>query len=525
MFWFIQKYLDKEVVKISAIFALIYCLMFNSAIFVYKFEYYQANILTGVLELVKDFLYNFIALFLFFFGLGFYRYIFVIGALLLFITGAAASYYLFFLGVPPSLAIMPAIFGTHQTEAMELISLRLVFWCIFSCIVCIYCMWRYMPPMSLKLLTRILTFICLIFVLSNVVKPKYSFLRSYFPFQYLHNAYIFLFAQDKDFIKEDISLKYDFIDNSDEDVLGVLVLGESARYSNFGINGYKRDTTPNLDKVENLVNYKAIACSNNTFLSVPCMLSRFGEKDLAKVEKETSALSILTKLGFDTLWMGTQSITKYYRNKPGGSFYDEVKFHMIPGGSLVFLPNDLDEKMLPYLEQNLQENGKRFIVMHSTGSHWNYSARYPEEFEKYTPAIDVNAKIDASGCSREELINSYDNSILYTDYFLSEVIKRLKDKNAFLVYASDHGESLGEGGRLTHGMDGYFKEQREVPVMIWFSEKYKKNHPKKWESVKSFKDKIISHDYIFHSILDCTGIESKMIDKSLSLCRKINNSN
>ena len=275
-------------------------------------------------------------------------------------------------------------------------------------------MWRYIPAVSLKLLTRILTFICLVFVLSNVVKPKYGFLKSYFPFQYLHNAYIFLFAQDEDFIKQDISLKYEFKDSSDEDVVGVLVLGESARYSNFGINGYERDTTPNLDKVDNLVNYKAIACSNNTYLSVPCMLSRLSEKDLSKVEKETSALSVLTKMGFETLWMGTQSITKYYRNKPGGSFYDEVKFHMIPGGSLVFLPNDLDGKMLPYLAQKLQEDGKKFIVMHSTGSHWNYSSRYPKEFEKFTPSIDQNAKIDASGCSREELVNSYDNSILYT---------------------------------------------------------------------------------------------------------------
>jgi glucan phosphoethanolaminetransferase (alkaline phosphatase superfamily) len=521
MFVIIQKYLDKEVIKISTIFALVYCLMFNSAIFVYKFEYYQVNLLTGVLELAKDFLYNFITLFLIFFGLSFYRYIFVIGTLLLFITGAAASYYLFFLGVAPSLAIMPAIFGTHQTEAMELISLRLIFWCVFSCIVCVYCMWRYMPPKSLKLLTRILTFICLIFVFSNVASPRHSFLRAYFPFQYLHNAYIFLFAQDQGFVKEDISLKYDVIDNSEEDLLGILVLGESARYSNFGINGYERDTTPNLSKVENLVSYKAIACSNNTFLSVPCMLSRFGAKDLAKVEKETSALSVLTKMGFDTLWMGTQSITKYYRNKPGGSFYDEVKFHMIPGGSLVFLPNDLDGKMLPYFQQSIQEKGKKFIVIHTTGSHWNYALRYPKEFEKYTPAISVEAKIDASGCSKEELINSYDNSILYTDHFLSEVIKHLKNKNAFLIYASDHGESLGEGGRLTHGADGYFKEQMEVPVMVWFSEKYKKNHPEKWESVKSFKEEVISHDYIFHSILDCVGIESEMVDKSLSLCRKL----
>ncbi len=525
MFRIIQKHLDKDVVKISAIFALLYCVLFNSAIFVYKFEYYQANILTGVLELVKDFIYNFITLFLFFFGLSFHRYIFIIGSLFLFITGAAASYYLFFLGITPSLAIMPAIFGTHSTEAMELISFRMIIWCVFSFAICGYFIFRYLPSKKLSLLTRFLTFICLICVLSNVVAPKYSFLRSYFPIQYLHNAYIFLFAQDKSFIKEDISLKYEFTDSSDSDVVAVLVLGEAARYSNFGINGYERDTTPNLNKIENLVNYKAISCSNNTYLSVPCMLSRHGEQQLDIVEKETGALSILTKLEFETVWMGTQSISKYYRNKPGGSFYDEVNFHMIPGGSLVFQPNDLDEKMLPYLEQNIEDGGKKFIVMHSTGSHWNYSARHPKEFEKFKPAIDKSAKIDASGCPNEELVNSYDNSILYTDYFLLEVINRLKDKNAFLIYASDHGESLGESGRLTHGADGYFKEQREVPVIVWFSEKYKKTHPEKWAAIESFQKQTISHDNIFHSILDCLSIESEIVDKSLSLCQKIRKTN
>jgi glucan phosphoethanolaminetransferase (alkaline phosphatase superfamily) len=522
MFKVIQKHLDKDVVRLSVIFALLYCVLFNSAIIVYKFEYYQANILTGVLELVKDFIYNFITLFLFFFGLSFNRYIFVLGSLFLFMTGAITSYYLFYFGVSPSLAIMPAIFGTHQTEAMELISLRIVLWCVFNFIVCVYGIYRYLPNKSLPIITRILTLVCLVLTINNIISPKYSFLKSNFPVQYLHNAYLYIFAQDEDFIKKDISLDHDYIDKSDEDALGVLVIGEAARYSNFGINGYGRDTTPNLEKLHSLVNYKAISCSNTTFLSVPCMLSRYGEKDLNLVEKETSILSILTKLGFETLWMGTQSITKYYRNKLGGSFYNEVDFHMIPGGSLVFLPNDLDGKMLPYLEKSLQDEkyGKKFIVMHSTGSHWNYSARYPIEFEKFKPAIDINANIDASGCLNEELVNSYDNSILYTDYFLSEVIDRLKNENAFLIYASDHGESLGECGRLTHGSDGYFAEQREVPIMVWFSDKYIKNHPEKWEAVKSFQKDLISHDNIFHSILGCLGIESEIVDESLNLCKK-----
>ena len=493
-------------------------------VFFHTINYYHVNIFTGFLELIKDFIYNIITLFIFFFGLTLHRYLFILGALFLFFTGAASSYYLFFFGISPSLAIMPSIFGTNQAEALELVSLKLVFWCSFNIALCIYFTWRYMPRTPTSVLTKLLSLLCLILALSNVAFPKYSFFRSYFPIQYLHNAYFFLFEQNENFYKEDISVKHDFKDSSDDDIIGVLVIGESARYSNFGINGYERNTTPNLEKIDDLINYKAISCSSNTFLSVPCMLSRYGEKELSKINKETSVLSILTRLNFDTLWMGTQSITKYYRNKPGGSFYDEVNFHIIPGGSLIFSPNDLDGKMLPYLHKKIQEiEGKKFIVIHTTGSHWKYASRYTKEFDKFKPSIDPNAKIDPASCSKLELVNSYDNSILYTDYFLSEVIKQLQNSNAFMLYVSDHGESLGEEGRLTHAAEGYFKEQREVPIIIWFSDKYKQKNSEKIEAAKLIAQKTISHDYVFHTILDCLNIESDIIDKSLSLCRRESN--
>ena len=91
-----------------------------------------------------------------------------------------------------------------------------------------------------------------------------------------------------------------------------------------------------------------------------------------------------------------------------------------------------------------------------------------------------------------------------------------------MIYASDHGESLGEGGRLTHPADDYAEEQRMVPFMVWFSDSYKSSYPDKWEAVKSLEKKEISHDYIFHTILDCLNIESDAVDKSLSLCRGSN---
>jgi glucan phosphoethanolaminetransferase (alkaline phosphatase superfamily) len=519
MFKYIRKHLDINLIKASLAFAVLYCVLFNSAVFIYKFQYIQSDLLQALIELTKDFVYNLVVLYIIFFGLTVYRLLFIIAALFLFITGALASYYLFFFSISPTLSIMPSIFGTESTEVYELVSARVIVWLVFSASVCVYSI-KYFKIQTTKLFfTRILAAICLLIVINNIIAPKFSFVRSYFPIQYLHNSYLYFFGQQEKYTKTDISTKYTFIDSSDDDVIGVLVIGEAARYANFGINGYERETTPNLSLVENLVSYKARSCASTTYLSVPCMLSRFGEKDISMLESESSVLSILTKLGFETTWFGTQSITKYYRNKPGGSFYDEVNFHIIPGGSILMAPNSHDGKLLPHLEQNIISGMKKFLVLHTTGSHWNYGARYPEEFAKFKPTIADTIKRDAASCDEHERLNSYDNSILYTDFFLSSVINILKNKKAFMIYASDHGESLGECGRLTHGADDYVEEQRAVPFIVWFSDSYKSSYPDKWKAVKSLEKKEISHDYIFHTILDCLNIESEAVDKSLSLCR------
>ncbi len=516
----IKQYIDLKLIKSIFIFALSYCLLFNSAIFLYKFHYFQADTITAILELAKDFIYNLITLFIIFYGLAFMRLFFAIGSIFLFVSGAVASYYLYFFSIAPSKTIMLSVFATHQTEVQELVSLRLIIWIVFAIIFCIYLLKKYNMCQNENPFSKLISAICIYFLALNILHPQHSFLRTYFPLQYLHNSYEVLFNQNENFTREDIHKSFSFEEITDnEDVIGVFVIGESARYGNFGINGYHRNTTPLLSKMNNVISYKSRSCSSSTFLSVPCMLSRYGEKNIDKIEHESTLLSVLTKLGFETIWIGTQSITKHYKNRKGGSFYDEVNFHMIPGGSIVMLPNSHDGKLLPYLEQNIESAGKKFIVLHTTGSHWNYSARYPKEFEKFKPVMQDANNTDAASCKSTERLNSYDNSILYTDYVLSAIINRLKNKKAFVIYASDHGESLGENGCLTHGSEKYVKEQRQVPFIVWMSDSYKASNKKKWKLMQKKKKKYISHDYIFHTILDCLNIKSDAIDPKLSLCK------
>ena len=158
------------------------------------------------------------------------------------------------------------------------------------------------------------------------------------------------------------------------------------------------------------------------------------------------------------------------------------------------------------------------------GSHINYNSRVPSEYQKFQPICESSV----SNCSKEELDNSYDNSIYYTNVFLSKLMDTLKDKNALLIYTSDHGESLGEDSyglmkRFGHSTpyDIAPKEQTDIPFILWFSDKFLQNHESlNLEKMRNLKN--ISHDNIFYSILGCADIssqEDKNLNK-LNVCNK-----
>jgi glucan phosphoethanolaminetransferase (alkaline phosphatase superfamily) len=166
----------------------------------------------------------------------------------------------------------------------------------------------------------------------------------------------------------------------------------------------------------------------------------------------------------------------------------------------------------------MSKPGKKFIVLHTSGSHWNHSARYPEAFGVFKPTCPNIKNIDQSGCTLEELVNSYDNSILYTDYIISQVIERVKNQNAFLIYVSDHGESLGENGVFAHGSH-MTPEQKIIPFIFWGSDSFIKKHPKLLKRLSRRQREELNHDHIFHSVLDCAGVEGEIVDHAMSLCR------
>ncbi|MCC8417275.1 MAG: sulfatase-like hydrolase/transferase [Rickettsia endosymbiont of Bryobia graminum] len=516
-----RKHLDHKLIKLSLILGLIYFMLFNTIVLAHKFGYYKATALKAIVELSKDAIYIYGFTVIIFLGLTINRLAFIIGSIFLFITGAIASYYLLYFKIPPSKEVMVSFFSTHFNELYELTSIKLLVWLAFSLFACIYSIKHFSFTNSKLFTAKLLSATCLLITINNIITPQFKILNSYFPIQYLHNSYLYLSKNKIKLVgQENINEKFSFIDKSDENITVILVIGESARFDHFGINGYHRNTTPILSSIDNLFSFKAQSASNHTYLSVPSLMSRYAGRDLDKSLEETSVLSVFTKLGFNTNWIGTQTLLQYLKSKKPTTIYDEVNFAMLPGGSALLKMNDLDEKMLPYVSDLLNANvGKQVIVIHTSGSHWNYSSRYPKEFQKFSPGCNAAIKADSSSCGAEELINNYDNSILYTDFFLSSIVGLLKERNAFLIYVSDHGESLGEGGYYGHG-GPLIKEQTTIPFMVWVSDKFKNRHPNLVQSIEKHLDKEIHHDYVFHSILDCAGISSEAIDKNLSLCGK-----
>lgn len=292
----------------------------------------------------------------------------------------------------------------------------------------------------------------------------------------------------------------------------ILVIGESARSDHFSPNGYERKTNPELEK-RGVISYKnVISCGNQTRISVPCLLTRNTVEDHKNLLKETSLISIFRAADFSTAWYSNQrvmhendTVTTSIANEAESLYFTKLSYN-----------NARDEFLLPKIKEFVSDGrNAKMLVVHTIGSHWSYDHRYDTVHEKFNPVCSASTQ---RACSKNELINSYDNSILYTDWFIAKIIDELAQKNAMLIYVSDHGESLGEDGFFSHGQEQFRKEQRMVPLIVWASEIYKKSYPARIKSAKDKRNLPLSHDSIFHSALDCAGIEAQTIQKPLSLC-------
>jgi len=291
----------------------------------------------------------------------------------------------------------------------------------------------------------------------------------------------------------------------------VVILGESLRADHLGLNGYYRQTTPNLQSTENIVSYPYVTTElYSTHLCLPVILTRATSDHLEIGGREESFITLFNRAGYNSYWISNQD-----KNPAYVYFMNEAdSLRVIPNGWTIHNVKDIgDMYMLPYIEEFFNaKKDPQLLVVHSLGSHWVYNYNCPDSLKKFLP--EANSQIP-SEVEPERLNNSYDNTVIAMDDFVSKIIHKLKNRNAFVVFIADHGEALGENGKYLHGIAS--KETASVACFFWYSQKYLQAFPEKVRNLKENANKPWKNDMIFHSVLDAADFKTSIIDYSQSI--------
>ena len=292
-----------------------------------------------------------------------------------------------------------------------------------------------------------------------------------------------------------------------EPELYVLVIGEAARSGNMSLNGYARLTTPRLQQRQNLISFPHVySQAGTTEIAVPHMLSRVPVMRHAEVWKEKTLPEAFQEAGFKTVW---------FTNKSRAAYLQRVLDAMdrsYETGKDMSTTNNYDHLLLTPLQAVLNEKAdKQFIVVHTMGSHWRYDTRYTPEFEQFTPSLGAAFQLSMINPSnKEKLVNAYDNTILYTDFFIDSLISMVEAQNipALVVYMSDHGENLYDDERqlILHGNYSATRWLFHVPFIVWYSDEYAALCPEKVEQLQAHANSRDNSSFLFHSMIDAAGI-------------------
>jgi len=295
----------------------------------------------------------------------------------------------------------------------------------------------------------------------------------------------------------------------------VLVIGETARAANFRLDGYARQTNPELAAIPGVVSFRNVhSCGTATAVSVPCMFSRLDRAQYSsgKAGAQQNLLDVLQRTGVEVEWRDNNSDSKGVALRVP---YADFRHHKMPG--LCTSDSCFDEVLLDGLDSMLSEShGDRILVLHLLGSHGpSYYKRYPPAFRRFVPDC---AQDDVQRCSQDAIINAYDNTLLYTDHVLAQLIGMLQRHGTriapTLLYLSDHGESLGENGLYLHGMPYAFapEEQTHIPFVLWSPELDA-------DCLRARRDHAYSHDNLFDTVLGLFDVRTSIYRPAADITR------
>ncbi len=464
---------------------------------------FNGSLLTFSL-LIMTLVANFFAFYMLLFRAG------IVGRILMcifFVINAVALYFINTYGVIIDESMIGNVLNTNYSESSSFFSFQLLGYLIlFGLVPCYFILTVLVVKESAKrcLIIFLGSLVCmLVFVFANssnwlwIDKNSKTLGGLVMPWSYTVNTSLFYLHQHQSNEKE-IQLPSATITNNEKAVV-VLVIGESARKDNFSLYGYGKNTNPLLSKTDNVHTFLANSCATYTTAGVKCILQHQDTSDLYEILP-----NYLYRNNVDVVWRTTNW------GEPPVHIKDyQTQEKLVTGCKGANC--DYDEVLVSTLKERIisSSHNKILIVLHTSTSHGpTYSKKYPKQFEVFGPVCN---SVELSKCSQQELINAYDNTIVYTDYLLSRVIGELKELKGYrssMIYVSDHGESLGENKLYMHGLPISLapKQQYEIPFIVWSS-----GGP----SIKS--NRSVSQNYVFHSVLRFLSIRSPIYNEKMSV--------
>ncbi|AFL69432.1 phosphoethanolamine transferase [Sulfurospirillum barnesii] len=507
--------------KIIFLLAIALSALFNFTFFskLYTFALAEHNYIVAlsapfVLILLYIFAANVLLLFT-------HRLSFRIGVALLVFISALSSYFMDSFGTIIDKDMLINVLQTDSYEALSLITPKLILYSVLASVCAYWILFKvrihfraYTVEMVQKALVALVCFVLIGGVYMSVSKSYSSFFRNHKEMKMYLNPF-FPIASFSKLLYAKLKPKPSFQAiatdakrlSGEKKKLVVFIVGETARAKNFALGGYEAQTNPLLSKREDIVYLQNFSsCGTATAISLPCMFSKFERKawDSDKEQYE-NLVDVLMKTGVRIIWRDNNS----GKDKNIAKRINDVVHYQ---------GKAFDEALLQDFQTTLAQNYEdTFVVLHQEGSHGpTYFQRYPEKFKTFTPTCDTQ---DLEKCSQEEIINTYNNTLVYTDYIIHQTLTLLKANEeqyeTTLIYVSDHGESLGENGIYLHGLPYMIapNEQKHVPALFYFSDKEKEKalHVKRKEP--------FSHDYLFHTIVSLFNIKTSEYKPSLDLLR------
>ncbi|HFD3844396.1 TPA: phosphoethanolamine transferase EptA [Serratia marcescens] len=459
---------------------------------------------------------------------------------------AAANYFMYSYGVVIDGNMMQNAFETNPQEATALLTPRMGLWLALlgvlpAAAVCFTHIrqtrpWWYMVGLRAANVMLSLVVILIVAALfykdyASLIRNNKSVVKMLTPSNFVAGTIKFTeqryFTRNLPLVKigED-ARKGPLIAGQAKKTLVILVVGETARAENFSLGGYERETNPRL-KQDDVVYFKnASSCGTETAISVPCMFSNMPrrEYDATQAAHQEGMLDVLAHAGVNVLWRDNDGGCKGACDRVPHIDMTKLKLPQDCDGE-VCMDNVLLYKLNDYIN-SLKDDG--VIVLHQMGSHGPaYYRRSTPEFQTFSPTCNSNQIQD---CSHEQLVNTNDNSILYTDAMLDATIKLLQQYddrfNTALVYLSDHGESLGENGMYLHGTPYVFapSQQTHVPFLMWMSADYQRNFGVDRQCLNALAEKDdVSQDNLFHTLLGMLNVQSREYQSQLDILQRCRN--